>query len=135
MLSNISKVERLAKYISPSMSRPKVALTDGSNVKIEIPPGWSVNINAVRRLQLFTCERDLTGSHQRDSFKNNWQAPNETMINIATNTDQLMFSPERDSASLNLKFYWSTQSSTFGEALQNDKYKSAGGNVLNVRWH
>lgn len=55
------------------------------------------------------------------------------MINIATDADQLLFSPERDSASLNLQFYWSTQSSTFGEALQNEKYKSAGVNVLTVR--
>ncbi|KAF8228447.1 Dyp-type peroxidase [Tricholoma matsutake] len=117
------------------MSRPKVAPTDDFNVKIEIPPGWSVNLNAVTRKsynQLFTCERDLAGSssRQKDSFKNSWQAPNETMINIATDADQLLFSPERDSASLNLQFYWSTQSSTFGEALQNEKYKSAGVNVL-----
>lgn len=37
------------------MSRPKVAPTDDFNVKIEIPPGWSVNLNAVRRLLASTC--------------------------------------------------------------------------------
>lgn len=55
------------------------------------------------------------------------------MINTAKNVDQLLFSPERESTSLNLQFYWSTQSSTFGEALQNEKYKSAEVNVLTVR--
>jgi hypothetical protein len=37
---------------------------------------------------------------------------------------------EKDNTSLNLWFYYSTQSSIFGEALQNEKYKSARVNVL-----
>ncbi|RDB23891.1 Peroxidase 2 [Hypsizygus marmoreus] len=115
------------------MSRPTLTSNNGSNVKINVPPGWSVIVNAVTRKnynQLLTCDYDVGGVPRSSAFANKWQSPNTAMVDIVSFYDQLGIIPQPDEVSLNLQFYYSKDVSVSRDALQFDKYKSAQANVL-----